>query len=94
MKEFRLTLLTDGRSDRALIPPITWLLHEKLPGIPVRPQWADLARLPRPPKSLDGRIKAAVDFFPCDVLLVHRDAEGESRKKGWPKFKRPSPTSR
>jgi hypothetical protein len=81
MKECRLTLLTDGISDRALIPPITWLLHEKLPRVPIQIQWADLARLPRPPKELDGKIKAALDLYPCDVLLVHRDAEGESRNK-------------
>jgi hypothetical protein len=81
MKECRLTLLTDGRSDRALMPPITWLLHEKLPGIPIQLEWADLTRLPRPPKGLDGRIKAALGFYPCDILLVHRDAEGESRNK-------------
>lgn len=81
MNECRLTLLTDGRGDTALIPPITWLLHEKLPGISVRLEWADLARLPRPPKGLTERIKAAVEFYKCDVLLVHRDGEGEARDK-------------
>ena len=86
MKEWRFTLLTDGGSDRALLPPITWLLHEKLPGIPVQLEWADLRRVPRPVKGLAGRIKAAIDYYPCDVLLVHRDAEGEPRKKGWRKL--------
>ncbi len=81
MKECCLTLLTDGRGDTALIPPIKWLLNEKLPGIPIKLEWADLARLPRLPKGLAGRIQAAVDFYPCDVLLVHRDAEGDLREK-------------
>ncbi len=81
MKDCRLTLLTDGSGDRALIPPITWLLHEKLPGIPIQFEWADLARLPGPQKGLNGRIQAALDYYPCDILLVHRDAEGESREK-------------
>jgi hypothetical protein len=81
MSECCLTLLTDGRGDTALIQPIRWLLHEKLPGIPIKLEWADLARLPRPPKGLAGRIKAAIDYYPCDVLLVHRDAEGDPRGK-------------
>ncbi len=81
MKECCLTLLTDGRGDTALIHPIRWLLHAKLPGIPIKLEWADLARLPRPPKGLAGRIIAALDYYPCDVLLVHRDAEGDPREK-------------
>ena len=30
------------------------------------------------PRTLQGRIKAALDLYPCDVLFVHRDAEGDS----------------
>jgi hypothetical protein len=81
MKECRVTLLTDGKGDRALIPPITWLLHEKLPTLPVKIEWADLAGLPRPPAGLAGRIRAALEYYPCDALLVHRDAETERREK-------------
>ena len=81
MREFRVTLLTDGKSDRALIPPITWLLHEKLPTIPVRVEWADLAGLPRPPAGLAERMRAALEYYPCDTLMVHRDAETERREK-------------
>ncbi len=44
MKECRFTLLTDGSSDRALLPPVTWLLHEKLAGVPLQLEWADLSR--------------------------------------------------
>jgi hypothetical protein len=81
MTECRLTLVTDGRGDRALIPPITWALHEKLPGIAVRVEWADLARLRRAPIGLSGRVQAAIEYYPCDILLVHRDAEREPREK-------------
>jgi hypothetical protein len=28
MRELRYTLLSDGSSDRALLPVLTWLLHE------------------------------------------------------------------
>jgi hypothetical protein len=81
MKECRFTLLTDCPGDTALIPPITWLLHQKLPGIAAQIEWADLARLSRPPKGLVGKVKAALDYYPCDILLVHRDSENEPREK-------------
>jgi hypothetical protein len=81
MREWCLTLVTDGAGDRALIAPITWLLHAKLPGTPVRIEWANLARLRRPPIGLADRIQVALDYYPCDILLVHRDAERERREK-------------
>lgn len=81
MKECRFTLLTDGPADTALIPPITWLLHQKLPDIPVQIEWADLTRLSKLPKGLVGRVQAALNYYPCDILLVHRDSESESREK-------------
>ena len=80
MKELRCTLLGVGSSDRAFIPLITWLLHQKLPQMPVRVEWADLFRLAQPPEGLAKKILAAVDFYPCDVLFVHRDAEREPRE--------------
>jgi len=72
----RLTLLADGSSDRVLLAPIQWLVRRST-ARPLGLQFADLRRLPRPPTSLPHRIFTAVDLFPCDVLLVHRDAERE-----------------
>ena len=34
-----------------------------------------------PPKELHERITESIRLFPCDLLLVHRDAEGESLEK-------------
>ena len=81
MKLWCLTLIADGASDRALIQPITWLLHQKLPKTPIRIEWADLGRLRYLPSGLSDRIRMALDYYPCDVLLVHRDAETEGRDK-------------
>lgn len=54
-----------------------WLFEQHVPrNVPVRGEFADLARLPRPPRTLADRIRCAVDLYPCDVLLVHRDADG------------------
>ncbi|MEW6664572.1 MAG: DUF4276 family protein [Thermodesulfobacteriota bacterium] len=75
MDEIRYTLISDGPSDRALIPLLTWVLREKGEITRVQAEWADLGRLPRPPKRLRDRILLAIDLFPCDLLFIHRDAE-------------------
>lgn len=68
------TLLSDGSSDQALLPILSFLLRER-GAETVEPQWADLGRLPEPPQALPDRIRTAIDFYPCDLLFVHRDAE-------------------
>ncbi len=77
MDEIRYTLISDGPSDRALLPILTWALRKKGDVRRVQPEWADLGRLPRPPQGLQERILSAIDLFPCDLLFVHRDAERE-----------------
>ena len=76
----KITLLTDGSSDRALIPIIRWLLREMgQTGCEVI--WADLAPLRHKPKTLAHRIAAALELYPCDLLLIHRDAENEPAER-------------
>jgi hypothetical protein len=77
MDEIRYTLISDGSSDRALLPILTWILREKGDIRRVQPEWADLRRLPQPPQTLRERILSAIDLFPCDLLFIHRDAERE-----------------
>jgi hypothetical protein len=74
MNGLRFTLLADGSSDRVLIPVLRWLLvrHGITGAID---SWAELGRLPRPPRELKDRIRSAIDLYPCDLLFVHRDAE-------------------
>lgn len=77
MKELRYTLLSDGPSDKALIPALTWLLREHFRGYAIQPEWADLWRLPVSPRGLIERMIKSVELYPCDLLFVHRDAERE-----------------
>jgi len=77
MRELRYTLLTDGSSDRALLPVLNWLLRDLNAQGAIQPQWADLGRLRIRPKSLSERILKCLELYPCDLLFVHRDAEGE-----------------
>lgn len=81
MSEIRYTLLSEGTSDRALLPILTWLLQCHLPGYAVQSEWADLARLPKLPKSLTERIQSSLDLYPCHVLFIHRDADNQGRKQ-------------
>lgn len=75
MGRLRYTLVADGSSDSCLIPILTWLLRESCGQRPIQGEFADLRRLPSPPRTLAERIERSVELFPCDLLFVHRDAE-------------------
>lgn len=70
------TLAADGSSDRVLLPLLDWSLREQRLN-PIVSQWADFSRIPRQP-SLADKLRVAVELYPCDVLFVHRDAEGQA----------------
>jgi hypothetical protein len=78
MNDLRYVLLSDGSSDNAIVPLLTWILRGNLPGRAIQPQWADLRHLSRPPKTLAKRIRFCVSYYDCDLLFVHRDAEVQS----------------
>jgi hypothetical protein len=71
------TLLSDGGSDRLLLPIIRWLL-EDLGSLAPEIRWANPYLFPPTTRSLLERAVAAVDLEPCEILFVHRDAERES----------------
>jgi hypothetical protein len=78
MRELRYTLVTDGSSDKALIPILTWLLREHHITCAIQAEWADLGRLGKRPKDLADKVKWSLDLYPCDLLFIHRDAEKAS----------------
>ena len=80
MKELRYTLLADGSSDQALLPILAWLLRAQRVQGAIQPQWADLRRMPRPPRALSDKLRLSVALYPCDLLFVHRDAETQTRE--------------
>lgn len=75
MRTIRYTLLSDGSSDRMLMPMLDWLLCQHCPEYAMESAWADLGRLRQPPKSLSDKIKVTLDLYPCALLFIHRDAE-------------------
>lgn len=70
MKSIRYTLLSDGSSDRMLMPILDWLLCQHCPEYALESDWADLSRLPQPPKTLPDRIKDTLELYPCDLLFI------------------------
>ena len=68
------TLLADGSSDRVLLPILQWLMDQHCPAA-TELNFAD--HLPSEPTGLAERIRAALKCYPCHLLFVHRDAEGE-----------------
>jgi hypothetical protein len=73
----RFTLLSDGASDQALIPILMWALRETGVTANLQGQWADLRNLRIPPVGLFRRIEKALELYPCELLFVHRDSEGQ-----------------
>ncbi len=73
----RYTLLGDGTSDRALMPVLDWLLSQLAGSLPVEGMWADISRAPQKPSNLRERVLFALDYFPADILFIHRDAEAQ-----------------
>jgi hypothetical protein len=75
MATLRYTLVADGSSDAALKPIIEWLIREHRPELGVLGEYA--GSLGTVGLSLEMRIPAALRLFPCDLLIVHRDAESD-----------------
>jgi hypothetical protein len=74
MRRLRFTLVCDGVTDAALLPILSWIIRQHV-GCPLSSEWLDPSKLPSKPKSLAEKIRIGVEFFPCDLLFVHRDAE-------------------
>lgn len=71
----KFTLVGDGSSDRALLPVLSWLIRDIAGSVPLEPQWADLGPLSPAEKPLRNRIRKALEYYPCHIVFVHRDAE-------------------
>ena len=80
MNELRYTLVSDGSSDRALLPILSWLLRQHRVMCLIQPEWADLRWLQNPPKDLSSKIEQSLYYYPCNLLFVHRDAEKRAGK--------------
>lgn len=72
----RFTLVADGASDAVLVELLTWSLIQG-GASNVSGSAADFSRMPRlQGLGLENRLSVALELYPCDLLFVHRDAEG------------------
>ncbi len=69
-------LVGEGGSDRVLLPILRWV-WEQTTAEEVRLSWVDTSRIRHAP-GLAGKLRAALELHPCDVLFVHRDSDRES----------------
>ena len=81
MTLLRYTLVSEGRSDEALIAPIDWLFSHLQPDLPVSGVWSNPYQFPRRPQGLSEKIFYSLDYFPCELLFVHRDSDNETPEK-------------
>jgi hypothetical protein len=78
MDVLEFTLVSEGSSDRVLVPILEWLLRQRV-RCGVQGDWADLRRAEPAPRSLGDKVRRAIEEYPCHLLCVHRDADRGSR---------------
>jgi hypothetical protein len=77
MTPLRCTLVSDGSSDRVLIPILSWLLRQYVAGPGASIEWFDPSVPGKRARTLAEKLKQAMEFYPCQLLFVHRDSESE-----------------
>ncbi len=80
MNVLHYTLISDGPSDQVLLPILDWLLRAGGFVGEVQARWVDPRPLPGDQRSLQNRIQLSLEYQPCDLLFIHRDAEKEPRE--------------
>lgn len=75
MSRLNYGLITDGSSDRALIPILTWLLKQYLDSSTVVGEWIDFRDFNESRSGLAERIRWGAKLYAYDLLFIHRDAE-------------------
>jgi Domain of unknown function (DUF4276) len=72
------TLIAEGSSDEALIPALKWAIRQDQRIGEIDAQMAFPHLLPPSRYGLQAKIRRAVELFPADLFIVHRDSDRES----------------
>lgn len=75
MKPLSYTLIADGSSDKTLLRIINWSFDKFYPDLPTDGKFASFHNFRNPPKQLLEKVTFAGNYYPFDILFVHRDAE-------------------
>lgn len=90
MSEVRATLVTEGSSDAVLVPMLAWLWREHSDRL-MEVTWADLRPARDRPSGLAEKVLLALDWYPCDLLFVHRDADRHPRAQRLAEIRQAAP---
>lgn len=72
------SLLSDGTSDDVLVNIIDWTIRAVgFQGV-LQSQFVEFQFVKDRPRDLRERICKGLELFPCDLLFIHRDAEGQN----------------
>ncbi len=88
MNIIRTGLITDGSSDRALIPLITLLLKEYL-----QLPYEAIEYINCDTSDLTKKVLSVAENYALDILFIHRDSENESWDKRYQEIKAATPQS-
>jgi hypothetical protein len=86
-------LLAEGNGDRALLPILRWLLAS-VSTDDVSLEWIDSGAFPARGRTLAEKVEQARLVCPCDLLFVHRDADGEPPERRHEEIARSVPSYR
>ena len=75
MSNILYTLLSDGSSDQALIPILSWLLRRSGVEGAIQGQWRIFAAFLSLAEVSQSGFRWLLIYTPCQLLFVHRDAE-------------------
>lgn len=75
MEKIEFSLISDGSSDRCLLPILKWVIRRHFPEIPIEGKLAETSRLLPFQNTLSVRIRKTITFYQPDILFIHRDAE-------------------
>ncbi len=74
MSHIQFTLFAEGRTDRALLPILAWLITETHKPDTVAHEFLSKAEL-RSDLTFSDRLQITLKLAPCDILFIHRDAD-------------------
>ncbi len=81
VEQLRYTLVSEGSSDKILMPILNWLLRENGVTEAIQGEWADLGEASIAEQiSLTVKVREALRLYPCDLLFIHRDADRATRE--------------
>ena len=72
---FRYTLSSEGSTDQMLMPVINWVVEQNSE-LPYSGVWANPSVFDDKSKDCKTRILQAVNYYPSELIVVHRDVDG------------------